>query len=305
MILKDIHRRRKEGYKPNTFIGGVGASINSIEKLAELIGINESIIKFFENEGVNISFCIIEDYHISRYKFRNDGQYKDWGHGDILTYYIDIEGKLKSIGENSLQSHPNLELLYLPGILTLKNSAIRQNGYDFVNLKSLKELGKRCFNGSHVTAVLSIAPLGEDGTESGIFKYINDNVTIYCPIENATINNGEPDGDIQYLLERGSNVVYVKNYTPSEKILDLSISNLEGSTCRLYFTPPNSINPLDFYEVYIDDGSVLSKYKPFTKILESGQTITGLASGHLKISIKAVDVYYNLSEKSNEVLINV
>ena len=63
MILKDIHRRRKEGYKPNTFIGGVGASLSSPNHFEQyFIGLNEEDIQNFQiDANNNISFYIEKD----------------------------------------------------------------------------------------------------------------------------------------------------------------------------------------------------------------------------------------------------
>ena len=64
----------------------------------------------------------------------------------------------------------------------------------------------------------------------------------------------------------------------------------------LNFTPPSSANALDFYEVWLDDGTdnPVQKYCIFDEISASGATLSGLVSGRTyKLKIAACDVYWN------------
>ncbi|MAN28807.1 MULTISPECIES: fibronectin type III domain-containing protein [Mesonia] len=130
MILKDIHRRRKEGYKPNTFIGGVGASLSSPNHFEQyFIGLNEEDIQNFQiDANNNISFYIEKDYDIKQFFFKNEND---------ASYYIDSEGYLKKINQGSFKGLPNFKCFYSPSMISHRSGG----GYGgFGNMGLLKSM---------------------------------------------------------------------------------------------------------------------------------------------------------------------
>ena len=112
-----------------------------------------------------------------------------------------------------------------------------------------------------------------------------------------TCNSGQPDGDLQIAVTRGYSVRYVTNFTPLNIITNLSTGTIYNTTVQLNFTPPTSVNGVDFYEVYLNGERFNSK-----EIKNSGEFITGLTPAtNYNIRIVAVDMFYNKSELSNTV----
>ena len=68
-----------------------------------------------------------------------------------------------------------------------------------------------------------------------------------------TINSGGVEGDLALFDSLGTNsVVYVTNFTPPNPVINLSAGTIYNTAVQLNFTPPTSVNGVDFYEVYLN-----------------------------------------------------
>ena len=91
------------------------------------------------------------------------------------------------------------------------------------------------------------------------------------------------------------NDLMLLHFNRPNAITNLSIGTKYSTGLQLIFTPPSSVNAIDYYEVYVD--GVFYK-----EITVSGDYITGLEPDTpYSITVKAVDIYYNKSEFSNSV----
>lgn len=99
-IRKTIFGRNK--IKPNTFIGGVSATLNTPALVAAKLGISVSRIKAFSIIGSDIQFTVIGDYIIKNSCFVNDVN---------ITYYRDEDNLVVGIDGRAFRSCISLTLI--------------------------------------------------------------------------------------------------------------------------------------------------------------------------------------------------
>ena len=101
----------KQKAKVNTYIGGIGGTINTPALLASKLGISESRIKLFKVTGVDVECAVIGgSYSLPRYAFTSD---------QSITYYIDIDGLNTEIYQGLINCN-NLKRLYFPNLTSLR-----------------------------------------------------------------------------------------------------------------------------------------------------------------------------------------
>jgi hypothetical protein len=290
------------GGLPNTFIGGVSATISTPALLAGRLinypsggAFSISNIKNFKIIGSDIECTIVAPYRIISY-----GMYFT-----SLTKYIDSDNMCKAFGTSTnpvFGSTPLLTELKLEGVISIDNCSQEFNNVPlkFYNFKSLTQINS--------TYCLYI-PNGYDLyiPNCTIFGYTTGNdfvITsrvpriIYCHPSLATCNSGSPDGDLAIAIAAGTIVRYVTNFTAPSAVTDLSSGTIYNTAIQLNFTPPSSTNAIDYYELY--NNGVFVK-----NITASGQYITGLTpSTNYNITLIAVDVFYNKSVVSNSLSVS-
>jgi len=120
-------------------------------------------------------------------------------------------------------------------------------------------------------------------------------------------SGGTVDRSVYYWKNiRGAEIRYITGTTTPDAIVDLSGTNITTTTIDLVFTPPASVDrPLDFYEVWVDDGvnsgsTIWQTLVPHQEISGSGSAVTDLLSGTTyTFRVKAADTLYNVSDFSN------
>jgi hypothetical protein len=279
----------REKYKPNTFIGGVSASINTPELLAVKIGISPSRIKLFTVIGNDIQFAIV------------GGSYTPIGNlfnqENGLTYYIDVDGLISSnwAAQNSLSqllsgSNNNLTEFYWP-----KATAIYETNANWTFQMT---------SGNYPYLKIMYFPMvinwgSTQGYNSQLFRisFIPTGIAFYLNPALQTSNAGAEEGDIAWLRANGAIIIYVTNFSKPNSVNDLSAGTIYNATVQLNFTVPSSTNTIDYYECYANG---LHK----GTIKNSGNYIAGLLpSTNYNITVVAVDIFYNKSVVSN--IINV
>ena len=109
--LKKFYFGKQKVKVPNTFIGGIGGTINTPALLAAKLGISENRIKLFKVTGVDVECAIIGgSYSLPIGAFASD---------QSITYYIDIDGLNTKIYKG-LNSCNNLKTLYFPNLTSLR-----------------------------------------------------------------------------------------------------------------------------------------------------------------------------------------
>lgn len=106
-IRKTIFGRSK--IKPNTFIGGVSATLNTPALLAAKLGISVSAISNFKIIGTDIECKITSNYVMNTSAFRDNTS---------ITYFDDKEGKFTDVGGATahFRGTTNLQYINLPKV---------------------------------------------------------------------------------------------------------------------------------------------------------------------------------------------
>ncbi len=103
-----IHSRKQ----PNTFIGGVGATITTKSALATKLGISESIIKTFSVVGTEVQAYINTNYNLTVNRFNEDTD---------ITWYKDLDGKVQSL-DLCFRNATNLVEVYFPACVSVEGA---------------------------------------------------------------------------------------------------------------------------------------------------------------------------------------
>ena len=290
--LKKYYFGKQKVKVPNTFIGGIGATINTPALLASKLGIAENRIKLFKVTGVDVECAVVG----GSYSMPVDC----WVGNTSITYWED--NVCNYTNRNVFRNASNLTYCIMNAVITVTTGS----SHIFQGCTSLKKiLLPECthFGGYYMLNSVPfnifygpkmITAFGDSTGNDACFDINGTGALILNPAL-QTCNAGQPDGDLQNAVTRGYSVRYVTNFTPPNAITDLSSGTIYNTAIQLNFTPPSSTNGVDFYECYVD-GKLMNEIK------NSGDFITGLTPNTAyKIEVKAVDMFYNKSDFSNAV----
>ena len=290
--LKKFYFGKQKVKVPNTFIGGIGGAINTPALLATKLGISKNRIKLFKVTGVDVECAVIGgSYNIPIQCWTNNLQ---------ITYYRDEAGLVSVVGQQAFGNiGTQFKSFYFP-----KATKIEQTIGNW-SFQSTTNLIKNTWKFMYVPLVTQWgntqqADINGQSQGTQVFRINFDfNGIIYAHPSLQTSNAGGLEGDLAYLLSlnTGATIRYVTNFTPPNPVTNLSTGTIYNTAVQLNFTPPTSVNGVDFYEAYINGERFNSK-----EIKNSGEFITGLTpSTNYNIRIVAVDMFYNKSELSNTV----
>jgi len=265
---------------PNTFIGGVGATtVTSASDLATKLNVLESDIKAFVIDGLNVSCNINKPYRVLARAFELDLN---------ITYFINTDENLISIGESNLIvdefqffSATNMACLVGLGIQSTGRQSLNVISAEDYYLPNMTLSGLRnFFAGKEYTLYAPLLTIISTATFGGFGGYNYNNSIFYLNVLFQTSGpGGTVEPQVQNIITRGGTVKYILDTTPPNAITDLTVTAITATTAIVNFTAPSSLNGIDYYDVFMDDGSILSKYLKKQKITASGTVITGLISG--------------------------
>ncbi|WP_316632357.1 fibronectin type III domain-containing protein [uncultured Flavobacterium sp.] len=260
----------RTNYKVNTYIGGISPTINTPALLATKLGIAVNRIKLFRIIDNDIECAIIGGSY----------EVKGFNHSDLsqVTYYRDPTGIVSGIGHQGFYNTGLIEG-YFPNATYISIAAFDQNLYPSGRPKNLL---KKLY-------IPSVTRIGNTVTNENVFRSGNLNLgKIWANQILQTINSGGVEGDLAYLAT-GNTITYITNFSKPSSITNLSATAIYNTGIQLSFTPPDSINGIDFYEVYVN-----GLYKQDIK--NSGDIVTGLTKNtNCNINLIAVDNFYNKS----------
>lgn len=256
----------------NTFIGGIGNNITTASQLASLLSIPLNTIRNFKIRNNNISCFITNSYALGN----------AFGNTNFpISFFVDLQGKVTSTGSafrQDNQSFDRLRFVYLPNA-QVGNEAFRNRGF---------------FNRLTI-AIQNSVPVGS--TTGNDLVFVNNqnsgqgaiNFRVFTDVINQTNNNGNPDGDIQLLINQGSEVVYV----PSVKINPPTPTNIQttqvgGTFAELDFTLPTHVN--DYLGLLVfEDGFFLGFF-------ENSLIVALIPETSYNFKVRLVDEFFNVSE---------
>ena len=263
----------------NTFIGGIGDNITTASQLASLLLIPLNTIRNFNIRNNDISCFITDSYTLGAIATSTNQNIT----GNIWAF-IDLQGKVTSTGVSFFiinQSLDRLRFVYLPNA-QVGNGAFRNRGF---------------FNRLTI-AIQNSVPVGSTTGNDFCFNNAENsgqgsiNFRVFTDVINQTNNNGNPDGDIQRLLNQGSEVVYV----PSVKVNPPTPTNIQqtqvgGTFAELDFTLPTHVNDYLGYMIF-SNGFYIAFIEKITDFYALGLN----PSSSNRVELRLVDEFFNISE---------
>lgn len=102
----------KSGIKPNTFIGGVGVTINTPTLVANTLGISVTKIKSLRVVGNDIEFAVVgSNYNLRLAAFDTNNN---------ITFLNDEQGKISLIDAACFRNAKNIEYINIPGATRIR-----------------------------------------------------------------------------------------------------------------------------------------------------------------------------------------
>lgn len=236
-ILNPYIHSRKE---PNTFIGGVGATItNRSQLVAKLTGIVESDIKNFNiDDNNNVSCYIGKDFGIQPGAF-NSSQ------SSHPTYFIHLGLYLKTVNQNAFytasdNSASRLRLFITPAELTVGPVGGASNAFT------------QNFHRLQVFACPNCIQIGSTGNNFN-FNNNRNNLWLYVNPILATIDGGNPDGDIVY-VDGGTNssVKYSANFNAPQPISAVSFDVVMATYLKISWSDQTHSNSIDWQLIFLN-----------------------------------------------------
>ncbi|WP_278035880.1 leucine-rich repeat protein [Flavobacterium nitratireducens] len=209
----------KTKIQPNTFIGGVSASINTAALVASKLGISASRIKAFSVIGSDIQFAVTGgSYVIPNSAFQSS----------TITYYNDVSGLCTSVGSSGFRyctfqyctfpavtkigQHGFGNVTFLSDVTFPAWNDVGSNEHCFFGAKftnfyapamvNLNKVGNsQVFNSCQVTGEMVLANLAVIGssvsTNSSTFSSMTGGGILRVPVSLLTVNGGYPDPDLE------------------------------------------------------------------------------------------------------------
>lgn len=181
----------KSKYKPNTFIGGVSATLNTPALVASKLGISVSRIKAFSIIRSDIQFAVIG----GSYSMPNSC----WKNDTTITYYDDRSGLCTTLIDQSFRSNPNLTFVNFPKLTTINNYNFEGSAlagtidFPMVTTAVGAYLFKNMVGGAVTINLPNTTSIG--GTDFLMNIYSKD-VTVNVPLVFKTSNAGKPHASL-------------------------------------------------------------------------------------------------------------
>ncbi len=248
--------------EPNTFIGGTGISAAS---LASSTSLSIDDIKNLTIDANNNMSCYIGvNYTINTVGFGSNP----------LTYYLDLQGKVTSLGSQAFSITNNLKLALFPSITSIANQVFLQNAG---NVRTID-----------VVSFPILTPIGLSSANDNCFtntrlKYL------YTNLNNQTNNAGSPDQDIITALSV-RNIRYSNEFTSPSVVNNLAIEEAFATALKINWDANLHINDIDIYVVFVNGN--------YYNITETNSVFINNLTPSTSYTVKviAVDVMGNVSE---------
>lgn len=288
----------------NTFIGGISGVVTTAGQLETLLGLSGGDVTFFNINGSDIeAFIDVVSYVLPDNTFNNDGGVNDWGDGDIVTYYIDSDDLVTSVGDSCFKDQTNMPYIELSGVTTVDANAFDGTKVKVARFPAVTATEGSVFESCSLLEYVYIplcTDLGGSAVDNSVFNDCTRLRSVYANTFLATNNGGAPDGDLAYVstLDRAT-VYYVANSTVPSDISDLAADTVYSDGITIDWTAPSSTNAIDLYETYIDGVFVAVDNYIYRTIIDLVNLTT------YDFSVKVVDIYGNRSDFSNVLSQNI
>ena len=200
-----------------------------------------------------------------------------------------------------------IDYIYMPGI---KNDGLGRQAFQDGKFKKIAYFplvvnsGRRTFWGINNVKTKIYLPSIMSFKSNDIFRSSGNFSNAKMYLLKSTWENSN-NANINTFINNGGTVLYIDNFIKPEKPTNTIISNITSNSFDISFNQPNSFNNIEDYEVFcVDEDYPVSKYFYHQQINTTSATIIGLVSNKTyKIKVRTTDIYYNLSEFSDEITI--
>ncbi len=275
-----IHSKKQ----PNTFIGGVGATITNRAQLAsKLTGIVENDIKKFNVDANNNVSCYIgKDFGIQSNAFQG-------GSNAGIRYFIDVDGRCKHLGNAAFSITESFNSFYklfvFPGVETSGTGCFAGGGSGTRSRQDIITMPK-------------IQPIGVSPTTSSD-NFINFRCTgnVYVNDYNATCDGGNPDPDLTETHNTviSSVVKYSDNFTTPEPLSNINFDLVGASFMKISWTDQAHSNSIDWQLMFLNGNYIGRVAGGVEEYLFTGLTL----NTEYEVKILTIDQSGNSSLFSN------
>lgn len=204
-LQKTVFGRQK--IKPNTFIGGVSATINTPALAASKLGITASRIKGFSIIGANIQFAVVGgNYSLPGSMFSGDTN---------ITYYHDLDGLVTLITVSCFLNCINFTSAKFKNATTINNTAFKGSAligtncdFSSVITTNLESFSSLVPISESVINLPNLINLNSSGTFNGDIA-LSNKVTFNIPLFFKTSNAGKPHANLIGSTLRAVNINYI------------------------------------------------------------------------------------------------
>jgi hypothetical protein len=299
-----FNRREKNLAIKEIVYGGIGSVVNTKQKIFELLDGNNlilnDIVDFSVDSYNNLRISLNANKEYTGFYLRNDGGSSDWIGSNNLTFIYDVEGTI--INYNSVfcsgQDNNKIAIMATDQVISYgfrDNTSLKRIIYSKANSIEGHSNFRNCSNLERV----DLRKVTDGGGFAGAQRPFNgtSGVRIY-----AHPNWADSQGLVQAynhaVDDRGGSLIEVLNDINPNPVSNLQLTNITNNSVDISFDSSlNSENTIDFYDVYLYDGNLLTKINPNKETDTNSTTISGLNSNtQYQILIRAVDIYLNFSE---------
>jgi hypothetical protein len=222
------------GYVPdtsyNTEIGGVSGTFTARNIAAFILGIGSGALVNLQTIGGNIRFKILDDYTLKGGAFQGSnsitffddsiqGYVKnvlDSAFNNCSVQWVKLYGITNITGNSVLRDSPSVTSFEMPNLLTFSSSYFGRNCVNFstISFPNVTDIASdSAFYGDANSIKNFYLPnctkLGTTAGQTSVFYLSKTGGTITVKSNLQTNNAGNPDGDLQYAISRGTNVNYI------------------------------------------------------------------------------------------------
>ena len=191
----------------NTVIGGQGVITTSASQLETLLNISSGTVEDFTIIGNDIKCNINILYTIPFQCFLSNTN---------ITSYLDLDGNVSRLGNNSFQNAVNLTDIFFPyNNISVNFRSFRNTGLLNASFNNVLAIGNEAFYGcllleTFAVGNININMLGTTVLDNLVFRNCNNLATITVPVVLQTNNSGGRDGDVAYAEDTlGSTIIYI------------------------------------------------------------------------------------------------
>lgn len=293
--------------------GGVGSVLNTRSKILNVMSQNEEVGGNYPLEDKNlISFevdsfnnLMIELNAALEYRgmsFRNDGGSSDWEGSNELTFILDKENAVINYGTVSFSGQDN-NIIADMATDNVTSYGFRDNTRlkRYINQRAVVYEGHSNFKNCSNLQRVDLRNLKDDsGSFPGAQRPFNGTggLKIYAhpnwQTHNATASS------FNHAISLGWEIVVAQNSNVPNPVTGIQINNITSNSVDVSFNQSiDSVNAIDFYDVYVYDGNILTKINP-VKEIQGTSTTVNIPNPDPQISyrilVRAVDIYFNFSE---------